>query len=109
DYVLQSVAQRLVAAVRKSDFLARIGGDEFVLVIEEQADRATVEIVVKKVIESISSPYSFDGQSVSIGVSVGIALIDEDGDENAEQVLKRADSAMYKAKKQGKGTYVFDD
>jgi diguanylate cyclase (GGDEF)-like protein len=106
DRVLQAVADRLRASVRETDTVARFGGDEFAIVqtLAEQPQDATG--LATRVIEALSAPYDIDGQQVVIGCSIGIALAPSDG-EDADQLIKNADMALYRAKVDGRGTYRF--
>src|SRR4029079_4666641 len=98
------VAQRLRAGVRESDTVARLGGDEFAIVqtmIDTPVDAATLAI---RLIELIEAPFDVEGHQIVIGTSIGIAFAPQDG-VNADQVLKCADLAMYRAKQDGRGVY----
>lgn len=106
DFVLQLVAERLKGLLRSSDTVARIGGDEFLIIQTEVTDRASVELVAQKIISSIKEPFEVGGELVHIGASLGIALYPEDGLDGRE-LIKKADSTMYKVKAQGKNNYLF--
>jgi two-component system, sensor histidine kinase LadS len=98
DAVLVEVARRLKAAVRETDTVARIGGDEFLLVIESVASRSDLEKVRDKLNEEITQPIRLDsGHSVTVGISIGLALYPEDT-ANVELLFSLADNAMYKSK-----------
>ncbi|OOZ38382.1 hypothetical protein BOW53_15765 [Solemya pervernicosa gill symbiont] len=97
DVVLQTVARRIQASLRQSDTVARIGGDEFVAILPSVESSSDARIAVKKITASIKRPMEIDGQSISVGVSIGIALFPDDG-ECVETLLKQADHAMYKIK-----------
>ncbi len=104
DVLLQQVAARLRQATRAADVAARIGGDEFVLLqAGVQQPQAAVSLATR-LIEAISAPFSLQGQSVSIGTSVGIALLPQDG-PCAADLLSAADAALYRAKRRGGCTY----
>ncbi len=106
DAVLKETAQRLLGVVRKTDTLARMGGDEFVLLaadLEEPAERA-VRILAQKCIDIVIQPLSVDGDTVGVGVSIGIALTQ--ANETSDSLLAAADKAMYDAKQRGRGSYV---
>ncbi len=104
DEVLKETASRLRAQLRDSDVAARIGGDEFILLLPDtNADAA--EVVVKKVLHSFITPYVLNGQQFILGTSIGIAIYPQDGTDS-ETLLQQADSAMYFAKKNNKG-YAF--
>jgi diguanylate cyclase (GGDEF)-like protein len=107
DAVLVAVAQRLQAAIRGCDSLARVGGDEFVALIEEiKSDQDTIP-VVERIVNSIKQPFIIDQHNIEISCSVGIAIYPHDGD--IEKLMICADTAMYKAKKDGKNQFKFYD
>ncbi|WP_427983550.1 putative bifunctional diguanylate cyclase/phosphodiesterase [Agarivorans sp.] len=113
DWILQQVASRLQGLIREGDLLARLGGDEFVLLLADLGDspphaEQQANIVGKRLIETISSPYPFDDQFLHIGASVGITLFPGKG-QTAEDLLKQADTAMYQAKSAGRRTVIFFD
>ena len=104
DTLLSMVAARLVAAVRQEDTVARLGGDEFVIALWELIHGDDVAKLVSKVIQAVSQPYSIQGRSVSMTVSIGISLYPTHGEE-AETLMKSADLALYEAKRTGKNGY----
>jgi diguanylate cyclase (GGDEF)-like protein len=105
DEALRQVAHRFSGIVREADTLARVGGDEFVLLLSDLGDNAKgAEIVANKCIEALKFPFSISGKSCSVGVSIGIAL--GNGKSDADALLLAADHAMYEAKKTGRGRYV---
>jgi diguanylate cyclase (GGDEF)-like protein len=105
DQVLKDVANKLIENVRRSDTLARIGGDEFVLLIEDFQDLEQVRSLADKVVESISSLHTPVLQEVRISASIGISLYPDHGSD-PRALLVRADEAMYEAKRQGKHCYI---
>ena len=105
DAVLLSVAQRLNAAVRVCDSVARIGGDEFVALIEEIKSDEDIIPIVERIVKSIKEPFLINGQQIDISCSVGIAVYPRDGD--IEKLMICADAAMYKAKENGKNQFKF--
>jgi diguanylate cyclase (GGDEF)-like protein len=94
------VARRTKASIRGTDTLARIGGDEFGLILIGVADRAAAAAVLDKVVEANAVPIRFDNRQIRVTVSVGAALYPADG-RSEERLRKRADLAMYAAKKAG--------
>jgi len=106
DELLQTMADRLVQAVRQSDLVARMGGDEFVILIEEHRGPEEVMIVAQKVLTMLDRPVVIEWKEVAISGSVGIASFPEDG-ESAEALLKNADTAMYQAKERGRNNFQF--
>jgi diguanylate cyclase (GGDEF)-like protein/PAS domain S-box-containing protein len=101
DVVLKEIAVRLRQSVRDDDTVARVGGDEFVLVINNQPSIAHVADLVERIRRRVSAPALVSGKEILPGVSIGVSLFPPDGD-NAERVMRAADAAMYHAKAMGK-------
>ncbi len=108
DALLRRVARRLESRARESDTLARLGGDEFTLLLSCIDDRHQAAGVAGELIESLSRPFAVDGHELRIGASVGITVFPEDADDD-EDMVRKADLAMYAAKAAGKNTHVFFD
>ena len=113
DQLLQQVAQRLQESVRKGDTLARFGGDEFVILLEDLSINtleaaAQVEATGEKILLLLGQPYLIDGNTHSSTPSIGITLLG-DAQEDIDEPLKRADLAMYQAKAAGRNTLRFFD
>ncbi|MBA5687419.1 diguanylate cyclase [Duganella sp. LX47W] len=106
DQLLQQVAQRLSHAVRHSDTVARIGGDEFVILLEQVDDGITYVNLADKLLSSLSRPMVLGAHTLEVGASIGIACYPGDGD-SAAILMKHADAAMYVAKAGGRGAYQF--
>lgn len=100
DWVLQQIAGRLRAAVRKTDTVARFGGDEFVILLEQLDNQAQAVRVAEKIHLLLHEPLQFSGQSLMPGASIGLAFYPADAPD-ARQLMMKADSAMYQAKHQG--------
>ncbi|TDH59013.1 EAL domain-containing protein [Dankookia rubra] len=105
DRLLVFAAERLRAAVRASDTLARTGGDEFV-VVQPGAGRAEAASLARRLVSVLSQGIQIEGRNVSVGTSVGVALYPADG-TNGERLLRHADTALYRAKREGRGTFRF--
>jgi diguanylate cyclase (GGDEF)-like protein/PAS domain S-box-containing protein len=105
DQLLKSVAKRLNASLRASDMVARLGGDEFTVILTAVPGELEVMRVAQKMIETLASPYNFDGQLVRVSASVGIALYPTHYD-TVQGLLQGADGAMYEAKAAGKNRYA---
>lgn len=106
DQVLVEVAARLSDCVRETDTLARVGGDEFVVLLPDIEDRQHAVPVADKIIRTVCRPYDINGIEVTIGISIGISILPEDGVDTAT-LLSCADRAMYRMKKQRKNSYGF--
>ncbi|HLO75798.1 MAG TPA: diguanylate cyclase [Magnetospirillum sp.] len=106
DHVLREVSARLAACVRSSDTVARVGGDEFVVVVEEIQRPAEAATVARKIVETLSKPVAYDGHSCQVGASVGVAVFPDDGN-SMEEVCKAADIAMYRVKHAGRNGFCF--
>lgn len=101
DEILKEASRRLLTALRDSDVAARFGGDEFALLLPETNKEASV-LVAKKIINTLRDTFILGEQLINLGVSIGIAVYPDDG-KNCEALIKRADSAMYYAKKKSLG------
>ena len=106
DRLLQLVAERLASAVRQSDLVARLAGDEFVVLIEDHKGPEEVMIVAQKVVGFLQRPVLLEWREVNVSGSVGIASYPEDGDD-VESLVKNADAAMYQAKERGRNNFQF--
>ena len=104
DELLQVVGGRLANLLRKSDTVARMGGDEFMLMLPVIARREDAAVVAVKILEAFREPFVFDERELRITTSIGIAIYPSDGD-NAGALVKNADIAMYCAKDQGRDNY----
>ncbi len=108
DIVLIAVANRLIEAVRSFDMVCRLGGDEFILVIENVKSNAALARLCKRIINAIKEPIRIDdaGKTAVVTSSIGISLLGSDGN-TAEELISNSDKAMYEAKKAGKNQYAF--
>jgi diguanylate cyclase (GGDEF)-like protein/PAS domain S-box-containing protein len=106
DELLQSVSRRLLASVRASDTVSRLGGDEFVVLLSEITHPVDAATSANKILHSVSVAHSIGGQELHIDGSIGISVYPEDG-EDAETLIKNADTAMYHAKEKGRNNFQF--
>ncbi|WP_292654890.1 bifunctional diguanylate cyclase/phosphodiesterase [Nitratifractor sp.] len=106
DTVLTECAKRIRSAIRKSDIFGRLGGDEFLLIVEEIKSPDDLMHLAHKIINVVNQPFDVGGFQYHIGVSIGVATFPNDS-TNREELLRYADMAMYQAKEQGKNRYRF--
>jgi diguanylate cyclase (GGDEF)-like protein/PAS domain S-box-containing protein len=106
DLLLKVVASRLMGCVREADTVARMGGDEFVVIISRIKDKADAARMAERLREEIGKPYQLEGQECELAASIGITLFPDDG-ATGELQLVRADTAMYRSKKSGRNNYQF--
>ena len=106
DLLLQAVGQRLKSRLREQDILGRLGGDEFLAMLDHAANQDASGTVAQKIIHSLMQPFSIEGNEIKIGVSVGIAIYPKDG-STANELIKNADIAMYRAKESGRNTFRY--
>ena len=105
DELLKIVAKRILNTLRKEDIVGRLGGDEFVIIIRGKRNKKDLEVIAKKLIEKISSPIIINKLSIRVGTSIGIYIYNKK--DPIDRILSFADSAMYEAKRRGKGKFVF--
>ena len=105
DRVLQLVAERLQACLRQTDMLCRLGGDEFVIYLHG-GDAVVAESVARRILDDMLKPFMLDGMGFSIQCSIGMALYPQDG-ASLDELIKQADTAMYRVKERGRGSYGF--
>lgn len=106
DKVLQMTAERLTKCVRQTDTLARIGGDEFTIIIQDVNEDFDAILVAEKVVNAFREPLLVDDHELYITPSIGISLFPDDGN-NSEELIKHADTAMYRAKELGGNGFQF--
>ena len=106
DKLLQEVAERLIRCVRHMDTVSRQGGDEFIILLSEIENADVVADIAEKLLAVVAAPYVIDGHGLSVTHSIGISIYPDDG-ENLETIIKKADTAMYKAKERGRNNYQF--
>ncbi|HEX6633502.1 MAG TPA: PAS domain-containing protein [Usitatibacter sp.] len=104
DLLLKELARRIRGALRQSDVLARVSGDEFVVILEEFPDDNAPELVARKVLDEVRRPFHIEGHEIHVSGSLGLALHPDDG-ADVETLLKNADAAMYHAKELGRNGF----
>lgn len=106
DELLREIAERLKLTLRESDFLVRLSGDEFMVVLEQLADMDPPRLVAAKILEEIRRPTCIEGHEIHVSASIGISLFPDDAND-VESLLKNSDMAMYRAKELGKNAFQF--
>lgn len=106
DKILKEAASRLSRSLRNSDTIARIGGDEFIFLLENTSSPDAISKIAKTLINKVSAPYNFEGEKFHISCSIGIVIYPENG-TTIDTLLLNADTRMYKAKHKERGTYHF--
>jgi diguanylate cyclase (GGDEF)-like protein len=109
DELLVRVAERIQATIRSRDVVARLGGDEFVVILRDVDGYATATATAERIVDQIGRPFRIGGNNTAIGASIGIALANADA-LSVDDLLRKADMAMYEAKAGGRGQYmIFND
>lgn len=108
DKVLRNIAERLKAALSESDTIARVGGDEFMLLLDRYKTPRELTDIADKLLLAVAMPFEINGQELQISASIGISVFPQDGTE-AQSLMKNAEIAMYRAKHNGKNNYQFYD
>jgi diguanylate cyclase (GGDEF)-like protein len=106
DLVLKATAERIRDEIRETDTVARIGGDEFVIILSSLPESDIADRIAASVIKRIAQPVQIQSTEVTISASIGISLYPENG-ITAEELIRSADKAMYKVKHQGKNSFGF--
>ncbi len=106
DDALKEIASRLESSIRGSDTAARIGGDEFVVLLEGVKDNDEIRSIASRILESINIPISIDDHTFNVGASMGISIYPDDS-ENHDELMTNADKAMYHVKDTGKNRFAF--
>jgi diguanylate cyclase (GGDEF)-like protein len=109
DWLLAQAAGRLKRCVRTADTVSRIGGDEFVVVLEGVDDAEQVVEVADRISESLSTPFALGRVEASVSASIGVTVLDEIAERGAEELVWEADQAMYRAKGEGGACYEISD
>ncbi|MBK7261500.1 MAG: EAL domain-containing protein [Rubrivivax sp.] len=105
DELLKAVAQRLRHCVRPTDLVARLGGDEFAVFVTADGDVQALQVLAARLVEALAQPMALRGRSLRVAASVGVADTDN-GDIDVDELLARADAALYAAKASGRGRFV---
>jgi diguanylate cyclase (GGDEF)-like protein/PAS domain S-box-containing protein len=106
DFLLQALGDKMLAALRQSDLVARVGGDEFIVVVDDVKDTRHLTGIANKLIEIIGEPITIAGHICRVGVSIGISIYPQDGDD-IDSLIRCADQAMYSIKSSGKNSHSF--
>ena len=108
DMLLKTIAKRMKHSIRETDTVARLSGDEFIVLLDGCKDVNDIFVAIKKFINAFQEPFVFENESFKVTMSIGVSVYPNDG-ELASKLLKNADIAMYKAKSQGRNRYIFFD
>ncbi|HKI20811.1 MAG TPA: diguanylate cyclase, partial [Isosphaeraceae bacterium] len=109
DQLLVAISRRLECCIRDADTIARVGGDEFISLIDSVETEENILSIAGRILESLRAPFLLDGHEVIVSASIGVAMSNA-SDGTAEEIVKNADSAMYRAKSRGKaGIIAFDE
>jgi len=106
DVLLKQVSNRLRLCLREIDTVARIGGDEFAIILADANTQLNVTTVAEKIVETLAHPFKIKDKSINISVSIGVAISPEHGNQ-ADALLRHADNAMYQVKRRSKNNYLF--
>jgi diguanylate cyclase (GGDEF)-like protein/PAS domain S-box-containing protein len=106
DLLLTEVAERLLAGMRQIDTVARWGGDEFVVLLNQLASEENITGIVVKLLERLSQPFNFEGLTLYVTPSIGISVFPKDG-STSEELLVHADAAMFQVKENGRNGFLF--
>jgi diguanylate cyclase (GGDEF)-like protein len=108
DNLLRAFSERVSRSIRSADTMARVGGDEFAVLLEDVEDKSFAERVAAKIQRVMGEPFAVNGHQVAVSTSIGIGLFPDDAN-NAVDLTDVTDSAMYRAKERGRGEYAFAD
>ncbi|TNB46394.1 EAL domain-containing protein [Martelella lutilitoris] len=106
DALIREFAQRLTKIVRSDDFVARIGGDEFTVMLNGRGGEKEIDALCRRMVEAAGEPFQIEGNTIFVGVSIGAALYPQDGIDRIN-LLRKADVALYYSKAAGRGRYSF--
>jgi diguanylate cyclase (GGDEF)-like protein len=106
DKLLQSIAKRLVDCVRGADTVSRQGGDEFVVLLSDVERSVDVGVTASRMLQAVAEPHSIGQHDVSVTASIGVSVYPDDG-KDTDTLIKNADTAMYRAKENGRQSYEF--
>jgi diguanylate cyclase (GGDEF)-like protein len=106
DQLLKEMAVRLTGCLREADTVTRLGGDEFVVILPDIVEASSSETIADKILAACATPFQLGGNEMFVAGSIGIAVFPDDGDD-PQVLMRNADAAMYRAKKEGRGTFRF--
>jgi diguanylate cyclase (GGDEF)-like protein len=106
DLLLKTLAQRFLSSIRKTDTIARVGGDEFLLIATELKSSDDAALIAKKLLKQASQSVKIEGEKASVSASIGIAFYPDNG-EDINELIKLADEAMYRIKNSTKNGFAF--
>lgn len=107
DLTLTETARRIQSLLRAGDIAARMGGDEFAVIVQGGADRASLMLLAQRLLAAVQKPLDYQGQSLNVGVSIGIVVVSEFSGMIAKELVNAADKAMYEVKRSGRNGIAF--
>lgn len=107
DELLNQICQKVERLLRQADTLSRVGGDEFIIILPNQADRAQTRQVLNRILEAVVEPMDINGHAIQVSSSIGVTFLSIDNSVDADQLIQQADQAMYHAKNSGKNAICF--
>lgn len=107
DALLNQICQKVERLLRQADTLSRVGGDEFIIILPNQTDKAQTRQILNRILEAVVEPMDINGHTIQVSSSIGVTFLSNDNSEDADQLIQQADQAMYHAKNSGKNAICF--
>ncbi|PLA74651.1 hypothetical protein CYQ88_04900 [Hydrogenovibrio sp. SC-1] len=107
DELLNQICQKVEGLLRQADTLSRVGGDEFIILLPNQVDKAQTRQILNRILEAAVEPMDINGHTIQVSSSIGVTFLSNDNLDDADQLIQQADQAMYQAKNSGKNAICF--